>query len=222
MKSYWQIFRLIFVIFSLYLLGDAFYRWDGFRYHSSFSEFLPSVALAAILWSILSIMLSLIIWLVIKPIARLLQTRKTKITSEHIFLFVTFSTICGILVWVAKRFIFDLAGSTTLFKFLVIISLFFTSVFLTWLLRNKFNVIQEKITPLVWLFGSFVIISLPLVAYNTWWRKADDTAPQKIYKHLSAHSDRPNIILIKTPRPLAAGSLHLFQKNKTNLTNETN
>jgi arylsulfatase A-like enzyme len=177
-------------------LGDAFYRWDGFRYHSSFYEFLPSVALAAILWCVTAIFLSLLIWILLIFMELSLQLRKRKLKSEHIFLFVTFSTICGILVWVAKRFIFDLAGSTTLFKFLVIISLFFTSVFLTWLLRNKFNVIQEKITPLVWLFGSFTVISIPLVAYNTWWIQTDDVAPKTINKYSSALTDRPNIILI--------------------------
>ncbi len=31
--SYWQIFRLIFVIFFLFLTGDALYRWDGFSYY---------------------------------------------------------------------------------------------------------------------------------------------------------------------------------------------
>ncbi len=51
---YWQTFRLIFVIFSLHLMGDAFYRWDGFSYYASFYEFLPSVALVTILWSIVA------------------------------------------------------------------------------------------------------------------------------------------------------------------------
>jgi len=45
--------RLVFTIFSLYLMGDAFYRWDAFRFHSTFAEYLPNVALAFILWSIL-------------------------------------------------------------------------------------------------------------------------------------------------------------------------
>ncbi len=52
LTSYWKVFRLIFVIFSLYLMGDAFYRWDGFRYYAIFSEFLPAVALITILWSV--------------------------------------------------------------------------------------------------------------------------------------------------------------------------
>jgi len=47
-----QIFRPVFVLFSLYLLRDAFFRWDGFSFYASLSEFLPSVALVTIFWSI--------------------------------------------------------------------------------------------------------------------------------------------------------------------------
>ncbi|HDH04571.1 MAG TPA: hypothetical protein ENH01_02505 [Nitrospirae bacterium] len=60
--SCWQVFRLIFVVFFLYLMGDAFYRWDGFKYYASFSEFLLSVALAAVLLSIVTIIVALLIW----------------------------------------------------------------------------------------------------------------------------------------------------------------
>ncbi len=68
--SYWKVFRLIFVIFSLYLMGDAFYRWDGFRYHSSFSDFLPSAALVSILWSIVAVLTSIMIWILVKIVER--------------------------------------------------------------------------------------------------------------------------------------------------------
>ena len=62
-KSYRQVFRLIFVIFSLYLMGDAFFRWDGFSYYATFREFLPAVALITILWSIVAVFAALVIWL---------------------------------------------------------------------------------------------------------------------------------------------------------------
>lgn len=209
MISYWQTFRLIFVIFSLYLMGDAFYRWDGFRYHSSFSEFLPSAALAAILWNVLSILLSLAIWLFLTILEWSLQLRKRRLRSEHILIFLAVAVTFGIIFWTAKRFIFDHTGSSQFLKFKVILYMIFASLFLTWLLRNKFNVIQERITPLVWLFGSFIIISVPLAAYNAWWIQTDDIAPQKIFRHLSAHSDRPNIILI-TFDALTAEDMSLY------------
>ena len=41
--SLFKIFRLVFVLFSLYLLSDVFFRWDGFRHYASFSEFVPAV-----------------------------------------------------------------------------------------------------------------------------------------------------------------------------------
>lgn len=61
--SYWQIFRLIFVILFLYLLGDVFFRWDGFRYYATFSDYISSVALVTVLWFIVAAFIALIIWL---------------------------------------------------------------------------------------------------------------------------------------------------------------
>ncbi len=61
--SYWMVFRLIFILFFLHLMGDVFYRWDGFSYYASFSEFLPSVALITILWSIVAVFTAVLVWL---------------------------------------------------------------------------------------------------------------------------------------------------------------
>ncbi len=70
------------------------------------------------------------------------------------------------------------------------------TICLTWLLRHKFDIIHERITPLVWLFSVFVVISVPLVAHNTWWGQTIDGVQQKSIKYSNAHLDRPNIILI--------------------------
>lgn len=59
--SFWKLFRVIFVVFSLYLLGDVLYRWDGYRYHSAFLEFLPNVALISILWSIVALLVAMFV-----------------------------------------------------------------------------------------------------------------------------------------------------------------
>jgi hypothetical protein len=55
-------------MFSLYLMGDAFYRWDGFRYYASFSEFLPSVALITVLWSIVAVFTAILLWLLVSVV----------------------------------------------------------------------------------------------------------------------------------------------------------
>jgi hypothetical protein len=67
-NSYWQMCQLIFVLFSLYLTGDAIYRWDGYRYYASFSDFLPSLALIMVLWSLLAFCLAFITWLFLRAV----------------------------------------------------------------------------------------------------------------------------------------------------------
>jgi arylsulfatase A-like enzyme len=176
-------------------MGDAFYRWDGFRYHSSFSDYLPSVALVSILWSIVAVLTSIMTWILVKAVERLLQSINSKIKAEHIFLFLICSGAVGSSFWIANKFFFGtgLSNSLILLMFFCVIPV---ALSLTWLFRNKLDVIQERITPLVWLFGIFILISIPLVAYKTWWVPTYDGIQQKSIKSSNVHLDRPNIILI--------------------------
>jgi hypothetical protein len=58
-NTFWKIYQLIFTVFSLYIMGDAFNRWDGVKYYASFLEFVPSVSLIAVLLSILAFAVTL-------------------------------------------------------------------------------------------------------------------------------------------------------------------
>ncbi len=195
LSSYWKVFRLIFVIFSLYLMGDAFYRWDGFRLHSSFSDYLPSIALISILWSILAVLTSIMIWILVKALEQLLQLIQSKIKAEQVFLFLIFTGVSVTMAWIIKLLILG-TGSTLLVKVGVLLCTLLAIIFFTYFFRNMHDIIQERITPLVWLFGIFVVISIPLVAYNTWWGDINDGALQESIKLSDAQIDRPNIILI--------------------------
>ena len=86
--SYWQVFRLIIVVFFLYFIGDVFYRWDGYRYHSSLLEFLPNVALTSILWSFVAALLTLLLWVPYKGFAWCSKQLDWKIKEAHLLLFV--------------------------------------------------------------------------------------------------------------------------------------
>ncbi len=194
-SSYWKVFRLIFVILFLYLMGDAFYRWDGFRYHSSFSDFLPSVALVSILWGIVAVLTSIMIWILVKAGERLIQHINSKIKADHIFVFLICLGVLGSSLWIAKIFIWG-GGSSSLVKLIVFCCLIFVALSLTWLFRNKLDIIQDRITPLVWLFGIFILISMPLVAYKTWWVQTKFEVQPKSIKYSNVPIDRPNIILI--------------------------
>lgn len=195
MKSYWQIFRLIFVVFSLYLLGDAFYRWDGFRYYATLSDFLPSVALITILWSITAAFSALVIWL-LKSFLRLI---KLKVTAEDLIIF-TGCLVLLVILLDANKGLLKLSQMRYSFKLLLIMFLIFSSSLLTWLFRNKSErwicTVNDRVTPLVWLFGFCFIFSVLSVAYSILGQKPQGQGLSKLIRPAELSRNRPNIILI--------------------------
>jgi len=200
MKSYWKIFRLFFVLFSLFLVGDAFYRWDGFRYYASFAEFLPSLALITILWSIVTAFIAAIIWIILSVIVWLCRRIGWKVQIEHGLFFILGSfVILGAAVWIVKRY---LVGGVLMYSVgytVGILGIIVVSI-LTWLFRDKteqlLSMIQERISPLVWLFSIMVILSVPLVSYHAFWNDTDNEVRQRNAVPHKTGNERPNIILI--------------------------
>ena len=198
LSSFWLIFRPIFVIFSLYLVGDAFYRWDGFSYYATFSEFLPSVALITILWNIVALFAAVLVCLSGSLLEWISDRTECKIRTEHLLMFICIFVCVGGGAWIGKRTIWEYAQTTVQMKLIVFMGVVSAAIFLTWLSRNKMSALQERITPLVWLFGIWVLISVPLVAWQTWGRQADtaNAASREISAPSGADSSRPNIILV--------------------------
>ncbi len=199
-SSYGKVFRLFFVIFSLYLVGDAFYRWDGFRYYAPFSDFIPSIALITILWSIVTALFAAIVWIALVGMVWLCNRIGWKVRIDHGLFFILGSfVILGVIVWIVKRY---LSGGTLMYaagSSAVLFGLVFLSI-LTWLFRNNteqvMGLIQERISPLVWLFSIMVILSVPIVGYHAFWKKPATLTAQKIPLSAKTEKDRPNIILI--------------------------
>ncbi|HDH53201.1 MAG TPA: hypothetical protein ENH24_01800, partial [Nitrospirae bacterium] len=133
-SSFWKVFRLIFVLFSLYLMGDAFYRWDGFRYYASFAEFLPSLALTVILWSAVGVFMALLVWLPVRLLEWFCRRVGWKIRAEHFLVFLFTVALLGALVWIDRRRIWDIAHTQRTILFL---SILLISTLITWLFRNK-------------------------------------------------------------------------------------
>ncbi len=193
--SCWKIFRLIFVIFFLYLIGDAFYRWDGFRYYATFSEFLPSIALISILTSITALFVATFLWLMIMGVEWFSIRTGFKIKAEHLLFFTCLLILLGKTVWIGKLIMVG-TGSTLQLKLILLFCVVIAAFFFTWLLRDKFNIIHERITPLVWLFGIFVLLSVPLVTYKTIFKETSTVVSQKPFQISKGNNNQPNIILI--------------------------
>ena len=196
--SYRQVFRLIFVVFSLYLMGDAFFRWDGFSYYATFREFLPALALITILWSAVAVFAALVIWIAGTLLEWFCRRMGWKIRIEHMLLFICIFVALAAAVWVGKRFLWQRIPTTLQLKLIIFLGVTSGAVLLTWLFRKGMDSIQERITPLVWLFGAWLILSVPIVAYQTWGKQADtvNAASKRISGDTGADSSRPNIILV--------------------------
>ncbi|NOZ68088.1 MAG: sulfatase-like hydrolase/transferase [Deferribacteres bacterium] len=211
-SSYWKIFRLIFTMFSLYLLGDAFFRWDAFRYYAPFSEFLPAVALATVLWSAVSVLASLLAWIPLKVLERLFPSRARSDLTERWMLFICLFLLLSITLWLGKRTFWEHGRITLQVKLAALSGITAAAVFLAWLLRNRavqwMDAVQDRVTPLLWLFGVCFILSVPLVAYCTWGKETHRTAVKEIV-HPAPDKNLPNIILV-TFDALAAGDMSVY------------
>jgi len=181
-------------------MGDAFSRWDGFSYYASFSEFLPSVALALILWSIVSVFTAIFVWVIFKLFERVCNSIGIEIEIEHLLLSASFFILFSVLVWKGKKLIWPEVQTTSQIKLSVLLFIIIISMALTWLYRGKAHywsrVIHERIIPLVWLFGVCVMLAVPLVAYYSWFKSEDKAASKSIAQNISADTHRPNIMLI--------------------------
>ncbi len=198
--SYWKIFRLVFVIFSLYLLGDAFYRWDGFRYYASFLEFIPAVALVLILWSMLAAVAAFLIWLAYIAVKLSLKPVKAGIVPEHFLLFICISILTGMILWVVKALTLKYLFILIEWKLYIILPAAGAAILVSWLLRNRavqwLDIIQQRITPLLWLFGFLAVAALPVVTYHTWIKPQSETLFRGKAAETEAGVNRPNIILV--------------------------
>ena len=211
--SFSNLFRMIFVLFFLYLLGDAFYRWDGFEYYASFWEFLPSIALISVIMFIIVLLTTTVIWSFLFIIYKACIALKFNIGSEHILLNVSFMVLTGSAAIAVKKLMLTDVHTTQLEKIMVIAAVMGLSVILAWLLRNYaqvwINSILDHITPLVWLFGIIVTLSIPLVTFYAFGEPAVEITSTIVPDRLEYKSNRPNIILV-TYDALTARDMSLY------------
>ena len=195
--SYRQIFRVVFVLFSLYLLRDAFFRWDGVSFYASFSDFLPSAALVSILWTLVAALAAFSVWLPARLFQWYGRRKEWKAGTEHVILFIFVFLLLQFAALRVKQNLFLHYRTSVEIKLLILSGTVLIAVFLTWLLRRKtekwMGVVTAAITPLVWLFGIVVMLSVPLVAYYTWGSRTERTSPAV---SRAGEGKRPNIILV--------------------------
>jgi arylsulfatase A-like enzyme len=122
------------------------------------------------------------------------------IKVDHLLMFTGIVVLLAGAMWAASAKLFHLSITVQL-RLAVLLCAALVSMFLTWQIRNKAErwmyIIQQRITPLVWLFCIWSIISVPIVAYHTLGKRPDKiTLSQKIPSSPTTNKNRPNIILV--------------------------
>jgi arylsulfatase A-like enzyme len=190
------------VLFSLYLLRNAFYRWDGFKFYASFTEYIPAVALVSILWTVTAILTTILVWILFRLIESLSDRIGLGIRTAHLLLYGLISILLGELVWKMKRLLWTDVQTSNQMKFFVLICVILVSAYTVWALRDKaerwFKIVLDRITPLVWLFGFFVVLSVPIVGFYTLGQDVVKPIPDKFPQSTALKSDKknPNILLV--------------------------
>ena len=198
-------------------MGDVFYRWDGFRSYASFSEFLPNVALLMVLWTIVAVFTALLVWLPFRAFEWICIRAGWKIRAYHLMLFSGILILTDAGVWEVKRRMWPHVQTSLVLEGVVFLITALVVVFLAWLVRNRaerwVDAVYELITPLVWIFGIVVILSVPLLAYFTLKNEAVEVSSQE-GSHVSVQNkNQPNIILV-TFDTLTARDMSVYGYNR--------
>jgi arylsulfatase A-like enzyme len=206
---------VIFVLFSLYLLRNVFHRWDGFKFYAPFNEYVPAVAVVTILWTIAAIFTAVFAWTLFRLIESLSDRTGIRVGTEHILLFGSVSVLFGTLVWKTKRMLWADVQTGSQLKLVVFIGVIILSAYTVWLLRNKaeylFKFVHNRITPLVWLFGFMVIISVPITGIYIFSQEAAKPVPDQFPQQSDVKTNvkKPNILLV-TFDTLTARDMSLY------------
>lgn len=210
-KSFIFLLRIVFFLFSLYFIKDAFYKWDGYSFYMKFSEYLPDLSLAFILWTIISLIFGIVLWMVMFGLPKVIKI----IYFEHImtwFLFIVFLVIVKmtLLIKVPIRSLTGLNYTGLLAVGCILAAL------LVWFLRKYVDkilvVISERISPIIWLFAVLFILAVPFSLLGT-NSDGSEALTHKNAPVATAGKNRPNIILI-TMDALTAEDMQVYGYNK--------
>jgi arylsulfatase A-like enzyme len=175
-SSYWHAFRIIFVIFCLYLAGDAYHRWSGFRFYSTFSNFLPGVTLITILWSVVAVVATFLLWFPFRAIELIsLHDRWSKTDRLLLFIYVFFSlsaiTMIGNRKFVSVELSYQL--KLAVFSSVVLITLLITIVIERFSIWFKWKYLKRSLHFILAFVLSAMFI---LVGYQIIWKNAPTPA----------------------------------------------
>ena len=200
-KSFTIILRTVFLLFSLYFLLDGFNRWDGYSFYMRFTDFLPELSLAFILWTVIAIILAMSLWAVMYGLFIIIPKSLMPVRLEYITAFFVLGVCAVMLVLFKGQYLSDvcLTNYINLGDGWLMIIGFLMTVGLIWFGRNHaaslLNELDGRISPLVWVFVCLLAGSAVVTLFHN---KDYETKPVPGHSPHVAASDkeRPDIILI--------------------------
>ncbi|MBI4847179.1 MAG: sulfatase [Nitrospirae bacterium] len=197
-KSFLIILRIVFIIFSVLFIRDAFYKWDGYSFYMRFMDFLPDLSLSFVLWTIPVLPLSVMLWTGVYLLNKLTLVFRRPVPIEGLLVcFVLISLLLAVKLTLLSRF--SIGELTGINRYWIIIIIIFASVVFTISARKymdrmltEFN---ARITPLVWIFLLLFVTAVPFS-----FIKADsEGAYPPVHseaRHDGMKQKYPNIILV--------------------------
>jgi arylsulfatase A-like enzyme len=183
-------------------------------------EFLPAIALISVLWSFFALLTTVSLWILLIILRWLCHRVALRISMEQIVLWFVYVILFGLTIWIAKILIWPDTFVSPVLKVTIFSTITAASSILTLLFRDKsaqwMNIVNERITPLVWLYLSVVLLSFLPVIYFALSNLSAKTSAQDSTEFITLDKNRPNIILITfdalTARDMSA---YGYQKDTT-------
>jgi arylsulfatase len=169
----------------------------------SLQDFIPSLAIAYVIWSILGIFVAILLWIPLNLLKWFCNLFRLNVGIDHILSFAGIFIILGLLSWICKQLLLSNIETSFQLKILVLTSVSIISIYLTWLFQTKtekwIESINNRLTPLVLIFGLLMIFSLSLVTYVIFFKDSNEKIQAVARDEASSTkpaANKPNIILV--------------------------
>ena len=163
-------------------------------------EFIPAVALAMLLWSIVVVVMAMVLWLLFRLSQLVCHSMKLRVSIGQLLMYAGMVGVLGFFSWKGKQFLWPLVHTSEKAKLIVLGLVLFIAIFPVRSFRQRvdgwFVAVHDHITPLVYLFGSLLILSVPVVVYHAWIKGDDSSLVIKEVVSAVEGKEKPNIIFV--------------------------
>jgi arylsulfatase A-like enzyme len=202
-KGFFVLLRIVFVFSFLQFMRDVFYKWDGYSYYMKFTDFLPDLSLTYIFIALYAVLFAILAWLGLYILYRIIPKSLNVRLEQLLFWFI----IC-VLFLLGKKIFLKSVSLSKLFGlnyFVILVVGGILTGLIVWFLRRHtekiLNVLNDRITPLVWGFMILFFLAVPFsaikgVIHHIKPELSGYTAVKKEQRTTISQAKRPNIILV--------------------------